>query len=144
MSWARNSAIEAANTTRKPKIRWAGLLCVGILAALSAPSSSAAGVHPEAGSAILASAAKAGGAVAVPEKEEHGPSEKAGQIGRVYGFPITDSMLTSWIVALGLILFARAATRRMRQVPGGAQNFLEWIVEGLYGLLEGILGPHLV
>ena len=32
----------------------------------------------------------------------------------------------------------------MKQVPGGAQNFLEWLVEGLYGLLEGIIGPHLV
>jgi F-type H+-transporting ATPase subunit a len=29
-------------------------------------------------------------------------------------------------------------------VPGGAQNLLEWVVEGLYGLLEGIIGSHLV
>ena len=32
----------------------------------------------------------------------------------------------------------------MKQVPGGAQNFLEWLVEGLYGFLESIIGPHLV
>jgi F-type H+-transporting ATPase subunit a len=32
----------------------------------------------------------------------------------------------------------------MNQVPGGAQNLLEWLVEGLYGLLESIIGPHLV
>jgi F-type H+-transporting ATPase subunit a len=75
---------------------------------------------------------------------EHGLSPKAGEIGRIYGFPITDSMLVCWIVALCLIVFVRAATRRMQQVPGGAQNFLEWVVESLYGLLEGILGPHLV
>jgi F-type H+-transporting ATPase subunit a len=40
--------------------------------------------------------------------------------------------------------FAQIATRKMSEVPGGAQNFLEWLVAGLYGLLEGIIGPHLV
>jgi len=47
-------------------------------------------------------------------------------------------------VALGLIAFAQFATRNMQKVPGGAQNFLEWLVAGLYGLLEGIMGRHLV
>ena len=53
-------------------------------------------------------------------------------------------MVVTWIVALGLIVFAQVATRNMKQVPDGAQNFLEWLVESLYGFLEGILGPHLV
>jgi F-type H+-transporting ATPase subunit a len=48
------------------------------------------------------------------------------------------------VVALGLIVFAQAATRSMKQVPEGAQNLLEWLVEGLYSFLEGIIGPHLV
>ncbi len=76
--------------------------------------------------------------------EEHGLSAKAVEIGSVFGFPITNSMAVSWVVALGLIIFARIATRRMDQVPGGAQNFLEWLVESLYGFLEGLLGKHLV
>jgi F-type H+-transporting ATPase subunit a len=75
---------------------------------------------------------------------EHGLSQKAEEIARPFGFPITNSMVVSWIVALGLIIFAQVATRKMRQVPEGAQNFLEWLVEGLYGFLEGIIGPHLV
>jgi F-type H+-transporting ATPase subunit a len=49
----------------------------------------------------------------------------------------------SWIVALGLIVFAQLATRKMTQVPGTAQNFLEWLVEGLYKFIVGIIGPHL-
>ena len=32
----------------------------------------------------------------------------------------------------------------MSEVPSGAQNFLEWIVERIYVLLESILGTHLV
>jgi F-type H+-transporting ATPase subunit a len=47
-------------------------------------------------------------------------------------------------VAAGLIVFARVATRHMKQVPDGAQNFLEWLVSGLYDFLEGVIGPHLV
>src|SRR5258705_5027832 len=53
-------------------------------------------------------------------------------------------MLVSWIAALGLITFAQLSTRKMEQVPSGAQNFLEWLVESLYGFLEGLLGRHLV
>jgi F-type H+-transporting ATPase subunit a len=85
-----------------------------------------------------------GAAVTNAEQEEDSLPQKAVEIGRVFGFPITNSMLVSWIAALGLIIFAQLATRKMEQVPSGAQNFLEWLVESLYGFLEGILGPHLV
>ena len=78
-----------------------------------------------------------------PEQQEHGLSTKAVEIARPFNFPITNSMVVSWIVALGLILFAQVATRSMKQVPRGAQNFLEWLVEGLYNFLVGIIGPHL-
>jgi len=78
------------------------------------------------------------------EPEEHGLPRNAVEIARPLGFPITNSMVVSWVVALGLIVFAQFATRNMKQVPGGAQNFLEWLVSGLYGLLEGIMGRHLV
>jgi F-type H+-transporting ATPase subunit a len=61
-----------------------------------------------------------------------------------WGSFITNSMVVSWIVAIGMVIFARAATRDMKGVPGGAQNFLEWLVEGLYGFLESIIGPQLV
>src|SRR5262245_33959910 len=75
---------------------------------------------------------------------EHGLTSKAVEIWHVFGFPITNSMLITWVVALGLIIFAQLATRRMKYVPDGAQNFLEWLVEGLYNFLEGIIGNTLV
>ncbi len=74
---------------------------------------------------------------------EHGLSAKAVEIARPFNFPITNSMLVSWVVALSLIIFAQLATRNMKQVPRGAQNFLEWLVEGLYKFMVGIIGPHL-
>jgi F-type H+-transporting ATPase subunit a len=78
------------------------------------------------------------------QPEEHGLPQMAVEIARPFGFPITNSMVVTWIVAAGLIVFARLATRKMTQVPGGAQNFVEWLVESLYGLLESIIGRHLV
>ncbi|HXY24137.1 MAG TPA: F0F1 ATP synthase subunit A [Candidatus Acidoferrum sp.] len=75
--------------------------------------------------------------------EEHGLSQKAEEITRLFGFPITNSMIVSWIVALALVIFAQIATRNMKQVPQGAQNFLEWVIEGVYRFLQGILGSHL-
>jgi F-type H+-transporting ATPase subunit a len=75
---------------------------------------------------------------------EHGLSQKAVEIAQVFGFPITNSMVVTWIVAVGLIVFAQVATRKMTQVPSGGQNLLEWLVESLYGLLESIIGKHLV
>ena len=105
--------------------RWVRLL---LIAALMAPG---AGL-------MLAAEAQSDAAA------EHGLSQKAVEIGSLFGFPVTNSMIVTWIVALGLIIFAQVATREMKQVPGGAQNFFEWLVEALYGFLEGIIGKHLV
>lgn len=81
---------------------------------------------------------------AVGASEEHGLPPNAEEIGRIGSFPIMNSMIVTWAVALGLILFAQLATRKMKLVPTGAQNFLEWMVEGLYSFLGGIIGPELV
>lgn len=58
--------------------------------------------------------------------------------------PFTNSMLMAWIAVGIIVLFCRAATRRMALVPSGVQNFCEWVVETLYDFLESILGPYLV
>src|SRR6476659_6727334 len=74
----------------------------------------------------------------------HGLSESAVEIAGPFGFPITNSMVVTWIVAACLVGYAQTATRAMKQVPDGAQNFLEWLVESLYTFLEGIIGRPLV
>ena len=74
---------------------------------------------------------------------EQGMPQSAQSVGHKGGF-VTNSMLVTWMVAAGVILFARFATRKIQEVPSGAQNFWEWLVEGLHGFLEGIIGPELV
>src|SRR5262249_26618842 len=60
---------------------------------------------------------------AKPHEAEHGLSQYAVEVGRVFGFTITNSIVVTWVVAAGLILFAQVATRRMQRIPEGAQNF---------------------
>lgn len=79
--------------------------------------------------------------------EEHGAHElplHPVEIGHIGPFPITNSMVVTWIVALVLIVFAQFAMRNVREVPEGAQNFWEWLVEGLHKFLENIIGHDLV
>jgi F-type H+-transporting ATPase subunit a len=103
------------------------------------------------GAAISGSSAESAGTLAEQETkgaaalhEEHGLPQKAVEIAHPFGFPITNSMVVTWIVAIGLIVFAQVATRDMKEVPEGAQNFWEWMVESLHDFLEGIIGHHLV
>lgn len=76
--------------------------------------------------------------------KEQGLPQKALEIARPFGFPITNSMVVTWIVAVALIVFAQFATRTMKEIPEGAQNFFEWMVESLHDFLDGIIGHHLV
>ena len=59
-------------------------------------------------------------------------------------FKVTNSMVVTWIVALGIIIFSQYATRKIKDVPDGAQNFWEWLVESLHDFLESIIGHELV
>ncbi len=100
---------------------------------------------PSSGGAVDSSHAENGShSAASPEVKEHGLTQEAVDIARVFGLPITNSMFVTWLTAIGLIAFAQIATRRMKLVPDGAQNFCEWLVETLYDFLQGIIGRQLV
>lgn len=68
-------------------------------------------------------------------------AEKLFSIGPVN---ITNSMVMTWIVAAFIIVVAQLATKNIKLIPSGLQNFVEWMVETLYKFLEGVLGAHLV
>lgn len=127
--------------SRELRVTLPGTLLIAMLVILSVQVALADGGAP---AVPLTTPATAAPQATTPEAEHHGLSPKADEVGRIFGFPITNSMVGSWIVALILIFFARFATRRMSEVPSGAQNFLEWLLESLYNFLEGLLGKHLV
>lgn len=141
---------QSAGVLRRPRFNWSRLVLAVAVVCFTAGAMSAAPVNPQIDSgspagawSISASLLQEQTPPTNAEQGEHGLPQEAVEIGHLYGFPITNSMVVSWIVALGLIIFARFATRKMQQEPGGAQNFLEWLVGGLYTFIEGIIGPHL-
>jgi F-type H+-transporting ATPase subunit a len=121
------------------------LIGLGACQALAADSDTQPVVPRRAGGEVAPETAPGHGPPAkAQEPGEHGLPPNSVEIARVFCFPITNSMVVSWIVALGLIVLAQVATRDMKRIPSGLQNLLEWLVEGLQNLLEGIIGAHLV
>lgn len=57
--------------------------------------------------------------------------------------PITNSMLTSWLALLLLLIGAIWTTRRLCPVPGRAQGLMELLVGGLVDALGEIMGARL-
>jgi F-type H+-transporting ATPase subunit a len=82
-------------------------------------------------------------AVAAEGGEHHGLPPDAPRI-KVGPFSVTNSMIVTWLVAIAVIGFAQYATRTVKEVPDGAQNFWEWMVESLRDFLESIIGRDLV
>ena len=102
------------------------------------PFSAFSAEHGAAAAAATAAGEHAGAA------EHEGLTLHPVDLFNIGGFRITNSMIASWIVAIGLIVFAQIATRNIKAVPSGAQNFWEWLVEGLYNFLQNIVGSDLV
>ena len=55
---------------------------------------------------------------------------------------ITSSMIASWLVIIGLLIFAFIAARRVSLVPSGAQNFFEWMYEQFADFAGGLGGEQ--
>lgn len=62
----------------------------------------------------------------------------AEKIAHIGSLPITNSMFTSWIATILLVIFAIFATRKMTLIPRGAQKVMEFIVEALLGLVNSV------
>lgn len=58
----------------------------------------------------------------------------------LFGLPITNSMVTSWVVAIVLIIAVRLAVGRPKLVPSKGQAIVESLVQGVYDLIAPIVG----
>jgi len=58
--------------------------------------------------------------------------------------PVTSSMIAVWGVAAVILAVLMLGTRRMALVPTGAQNLVEAVVDGVHGMLSGLLEPKVV
>ena len=58
----------------------------------------------------------------------------------VSGFPITNTMIGAWLTVVVVALLAFFATRKMKLVPTGLQNLVEWVIETGINFVNGVAG----
>lgn len=66
----------------------------------------------------------------------------AERIFTVFGIPVTNTLLMSWIAMAVLILISFLATRKLKLVPRGIQNFAESIIELILNFITQITGDR--
>jgi len=59
-------------------------------------------------------------------------------------FPITNSMVTSWVISALIIIAVRVAVGRPQLVPTRGQAIVEGVVEGIRGVVAPIVGKKVV
>src|SRR3989344_2798543 len=64
---------------------------------------------------------------------------KAEQLGSVFGFPITNSLVMAWLVMALLIGLAFFFGRSLTLVPGKIQAGVEWAFEGVLAYMTEVL-----
>jgi len=73
-------------------------------------------------------------------ESSHGVASAAEAIFRIGPLPVTNSMITSWVVAVVLIVAIRLAIRRPKLIPSRGQAIVENLVEGILNLTAPIVG----
>ena len=62
----------------------------------------------------------------------------------LFGFPISNSILTTWIIAALIIVAVRLAVGTPKLIPGKGQAVVEGMAQGLRDALEPIVGKQMI
>jgi F-type H+-transporting ATPase subunit a len=65
------------------------------------------------------------------------PSER---LFEVAGFPITNTLIASWLTVIVLAIVFYVCTRKMKLIPGKLQNLAEMAVEALLSFVKSVAG----
>ncbi len=67
------------------------------------------------------------------------PAETVFHVGH---FPVTNTLIASWLTMAVLVGASYLATRKMKLIPGRAQAMAEAVVEGLLNFVESVAGKR--
>jgi len=83
-------------------------------------------------------------AATLPASAAEGVEVVAPTVFHIAGFPVTNSMVTTWFFSLVLIALIRWAVGRPKLIPSRGQTVVETLVGELRSLVELIVGPKMV
>jgi len=75
--------------------------------------------------------------MAVPKPHVELPSEA---VFEVAGFPVTNTLIASWLTIIVLAIVFYVCTRKMKVIPGRLQNLAEMAVEALLSFVKSAAG----
>jgi F-type H+-transporting ATPase subunit a len=58
----------------------------------------------------------------------------------VGSFPVTNSLINSWVVVIIIVLFSLALKKQIKRIPTGIQNGFEIIVDGALNMADSVTG----
>ena len=71
-------------------------------------------------------------------------SPYAYQLTEIYGLPVTNSIITSWVFSLVIILVFRLIARRPKLIPTRGQVVVEGLIDAVRGIVEPIVGKRMI
>lgn len=66
----------------------------------------------------------------------------AEQVYKIGGFPITNSLLNTWLAVLAIVVFCLYLRKKIKLIPRGVQNFLEAGLEMLFEVFDSVTGSR--
>jgi len=73
---------------------------------------------------------------------QHEHTLYAEPIFNIGSFPVTNSLLNSWVVILIIIIFALFLKAKIKPIPRGLQNMLEAMIESLLDTFDSVTGSR--
>jgi F-type H+-transporting ATPase subunit a len=80
------------------------------------------------------------GTVTSLQASDGGVSASPYKLTEIFGLPLTNSIVTTWVISIIFILFIRWAVGSPKLIPGKGQAVVESLIDGLRGLLLPIVG----
>ncbi len=75
--------------------------------------------------------------LSVPQPHPELPAEV---VFHLFGFPITNTILATWLTIIVLVGISYAVTHRMKLIPGRLQTLLEFALSWLYDFCQNVAG----
>lgn len=75
---------------------------------------------------------------------KHESTLYAEPVAHVHGFPITNSLITSWITVLVIVILSIALRLSLKKIPGKLQHFFEMFTDGAMSLADQVTGSRKV
>jgi F-type H+-transporting ATPase subunit a len=70
------------------------------------------------------------------------PSLPAEEVFTIFGFSVTNTIITAWITIAFLVVPSFLVTRGMKMVPGRLQGIFEFLLGWLYGFCQKVAGEE--